>query len=323
MVVRWVTARPPARIEPETTPVHAHEPALRALEPVPWRAPADHQAEEALARAAARPPIPLPGLLAHAAGKIWATGLKSERDRDRLAPPPRETEERATPDEPAEPLFTPEEPAQPPRTPEEAAAEGIVLHSLLERLDMRGLTHENLETRLAEAAARTAGMTGDLAELARAALARLLTLPLGRALATGTDLHREVAFSLRVPLLELTRWAPPLREEMLASPDWVRWIEISPDGALSMRADRAGSVGEPWVLVQGRVDAILRDGDTWWVLDWKSDRVAGDADLAAAATRYGGQLAIYRRAVERLFGSPVRAALYFLRPGILREVETS
>jgi ATP-dependent exoDNAse (exonuclease V) beta subunit len=204
--------------------------------------------------------------------------------------------------------------------------EGIALHALLEKIDFQGLEHENLDARLGAAAEGLIGMNADLLRTAREALARLLTLPLGRKLSAGATLHREVTFSLRVPLLEIADLLPDLREEILSSPDWVEALEPPTEtrsgSPLRLRARAASpdSSGEPWVLVQGRIDLVLRDPERVIVLDWKSDRVADDRALEELLARYGGQLAIYRRAAAAAFGGPAVSFLYFLRPGILREV---
>ncbi len=133
-------------------------------------------------------------------------------------------------------------------------------------------------------------------------------------------MHREVAFSLRLPLLEVARWLPDLRAEILASPDWRDWVVEGEDGGLRIARDSGSKATDPWVLVQGRIDLILPADDGWIVVDWKSDRVGDVETLERRVALYKGQMEIYRRAVQSLFGSPVSAQLYFLRPGILREV---
>jgi ATP-dependent helicase/nuclease subunit A len=59
------------------------------------------------------------------------------------------------------------------------------------------------------------------------------------------------------------------------------------------------------------------------VWDFKTDRVNGDAGVAAAVERHGHQLLLYRRVVACLTGLPearVRAALALLAPGRLAEI---
>ena len=52
------------------------------------------------------------------------------------------------------------------------------------------------------------------------------------------------------------------------------------------------------------------------VVDYKTDRVAGEEQIAARAESYRIQLDTYAYALRRIFGLPVRERiLYFLRPG--------
>jgi ATP-dependent helicase/nuclease subunit A len=56
---------------------------------------------------------------------------------------------------------------------------------------------------------------------------------------------------------------------------------------------------------------VMRDKDIW-LLDFKTDAVAGDA-LAARAKEYEPQLRLYATALERIYQKPVSAAwLFFL-----------
>ncbi|HAB00242.1 MAG TPA: hypothetical protein DCE08_01730, partial [Ruminococcaceae bacterium] len=57
------------------------------------------------------------------------------------------------------------------------------------------------------------------------------------------------------------------------------------------------SSDEP-VMVQGIADCIFTKNGRYVILDYKSDRVH---DLQQLADRYGGQLALYRRAVSEAF----------------------
>ena len=189
-----------------------------------------------------------------------------------------------------------------------------MIHALLEKIEFIDLNHDNLEARIADAAAAVGGIAEDVARMLRGSLARLLTLPIGRALATNPIVHREVAFSLRLPLLEVARWLPDLRAEILASSDWAGWVAEAEDGGLRIARDGGSKAADPWVLVQGRIDLIVPVPDGWIVVDWKSDRVTGGEAMERRVTLYKGQMEIYRRAVQSLFGSPVRAQIYFLRP---------
>lgn len=86
----------------------------------------------------------------------------------------------------------------------------------------------------------------------------------------------------------------------------------------NLRVD-AGDVGyapgEP-MLVQGILDAAFLENGAWVLVDYKTDRVEGEA-LQEAAEGYRVQLALYARALTEITGLPVaEQALYFLRPGV-------
>ena len=74
------------------------------------------------------------------------------------------------------------------------------------------------------------------------------------------------------------------------------------------------------VMVRGRVDLIVPDGDGWLIVDYKTDRVAGDA-LDRRADEYAGQLKLYGAAMTRITGTDAtRAVLVFLHPRQVRQV---
>lgn len=75
-----------------------------------------------------------------------------------------------------------------------------------------------------------------------------------------------------------------------------------------------GGEGEK-VLLQGVVDCIIEEKGELTVIDYKTDRVSGQA-LAERAKAYAGQLRAYAIAVGRITSKPVReCALYFLNSG--------
>ena len=62
------------------------------------------------------------------------------------------------------------------------------------------------------------------------------------------------------------------------------------------------------VIVSGRIDLLFDNGSSMYVVDFKTDK---DEDI----TRYAGQLAVYKRAVEDIFGKTVECRLFYLRSG--------
>ena len=73
-------------------------------------------------------------------------------------------------------------------------------------------------------------------------------------------------------------------------------------------------------MVRGRIDLLVPVADGWMIVDYKTDRVTGEA-LDARVTLYAGQLDIYHKAVQRITGKPVaRLALVFLHPREIRHI---
>jgi hypothetical protein len=70
----------------------------------------------------------------------------------------------------------------------------------------------------------------------------------------------------------------------------------------------AVKTAERTVVVTGQIDLLFEEGDVLHVVDFKTDKIANPED-------HYGQLAVYKRAVEDIFGKPVHAWLYYLRTG--------
>jgi ATP-dependent helicase/nuclease subunit A len=69
------------------------------------------------------------------------------------------------------------------------------------------------------------------------------------------------------------------------------------------------------LLVQGIIDCCFLEGDAWVLLDYKTDSLP-DGDISAAADRYRDQIGLYRQALAKLTGKPVKEAyLYFFKAG--------
>ena len=83
--------------------------------------------------------------------------------------------------------------------------------------------------------------------------------------------------------------------------------------------DPAASAGDE-MLLQGVVDCCFETEQGITVVDFKTDRVFREEDLARRAEEYRPQLEAYSRALAQVLEKPVvRRVLYFLAPG--REVE--
>lgn len=80
------------------------------------------------------------------------------------------------------------------------------------------------------------------------------------------------------------------------------------------RADAIARDADDLLLVRGIVDCLFDDGAGWEVLDYKTDRVSGDA-LRERAREYAGQVQIYAQAVEAAFSvRPKKTWLAFMTP---------
>ncbi len=108
-----------------------------------------------------------------------------------------------------------------------------------------------------------------------------------------TEVHRELEFTIALPAGEL--------DEFAGRPE-----PVSTD---------LSSTTDP-VIVQGIVDLAVISQREIWIIDYKTDQVAGAA-VAERARKYQPQVELYRRALERIYQRPVTGVwLHFLHPGI-------
>ena len=168
-----------------------------------------------------------------------------------------------------------------------AAQKGTALHLVMQYLDFeRAGTREGAAEeirRLVDRALLTPEQ-GEAADPAR--IAAFFASDLGRELMASTSLHREYKFSILVPAADYYAQA---------------------------------GAGEK-VLLQGVVDCWFETLEGITVVDFKTDRVFREEDLARRAEEYRPQLEAYSRALAQVLEKPVvRRVLYFLAPG--REVE--
>ena len=121
------------------------------------------------------------------------------------------------------------------------------------------------------------------------AIAGLFASPIGRRMLAARSIRREFKFSLLCPAEELF-----------------------------------GAAAGDEVLLQGVVDCCIEEDDGLVVVDYKTDSVRGDRQLAERTALYTPQLRAYAAALERIFGRRVRdCVLYFLSVGRETHVEPS
>ena len=78
------------------------------------------------------------------------------------------------------------------------------------------------------------------------------------------------------------------------------------------------------LLVEGFIDLLVEHGDSFVVIDYKTDRAPSDDDLDAALDRYTPQGAAYALALEAVLGRPVTGCVFvFARTGGAVEREIS
>jgi ATP-dependent helicase/nuclease subunit A len=156
-----------------------------------------------------------------------------------------------------------------------AADVGSATHVVLQHLDFtRPCADDDLAIQINDLVSRRLITQAEAKHVDLAAIEWFVTTDLARRLATAGDrLRRELDFYLAV------------------APDEF------PGGLAS---DEAGDR----VMIRGRIDAMWVDDAGLSVVDYKTDRV--DAEQLAARSRfYGPQVALYRRAMERISGREV------------------
>jgi ATP-dependent helicase/nuclease subunit A len=65
-------------------------------------------------------------------------------------------------------------------------------------------------------------------------------------------------------------------------------------------------------VISGTIDLVFKEGDGWVIVDFKTDTVSGEPQLASLVDYYAPQLELYRKAWESVVGEPVyEVGLYF------------
>ena len=114
-------------------------------------------------------------------------------------------------------------------------------------------------------------------------------------------------------------FASALGARMLAAREPLREFRFSL--LLDAGALYPGAGGEQ-LLLQGVVDCCLEEDGGLVIIDYKTDRVRTEEEIAARAALYRGQLRAYAEALRRILNKPVRECLlYFLTPGKTVRVE--
>ena len=163
-----------------------------------------------------------------------------------------------------------------------AAQKGTVLHSVMERIDLRqASTVEGVQGELERLVSGRWLTQMEADSVEPRMVAEFYASPLGREAIAAADLRREFKFSLFAPANEIYPEAP---------------------------------AGEK-VMLQGVVDCCFTGTDGLTVVDFKTDRLS-PSEIAEHSQRYRTQLDSYTWAVEQIFGTKVaRRVLWYFRLG--------
>jgi ATP-dependent helicase/nuclease subunit A len=215
-------------------------------------------------------------------GKFWVTEIKQLLDAQRHLDEYAEGSDLSFADTEFEP-----QPRRKRSGSPSAAGEGTWLHTLLEAVTTDATTGADILA-TARRLAKTGRLPSDwVSEDTIAPVVDFFASPLGIEMCAADTLDREANFSLKLAPSELARI-------------WPDASELAP---------------EEWILIQGQIDAIWRRSDgSWMVLDFKSDSVRNEKQLARRVDGYTPQLMLYREAAGRIWrADTVQCCLYFLR----------
>lgn len=162
---------------------------------------------------------------------------------------------------------------------------GIMLHTVMQHIDLTGdLSPASVKEQALALEMRQLLPPGQAAQVEPALVSGFFTSSLGQRLLKAKEVWRELPFSL---LLPAEKFYPDLT-----------------------------GCGEQ-IFVQGIIDCLFAEDDGLVLLDYKTDAVTSEAELAA---KYVAQLSMYAVAIERILGRPVKEQyIYAFRLG--REIK--
>lgn len=161
----------------------------------------------------------------------------------------------------------------------DAAARGSALHFVLQHLDLSGaLDKDGIAHQMEEMLAKQIIKPEQAAAADAGKLARFFAAPLGRRLLASGHVVREMPF------------------------------EVAVDAALLP----GSGASEEQVLLQGIIDCFFYEDDGIILVDYKTDHVKSEADIAKIKDRYAPQLALYAAAIEQITGKKVKQKNLYL-----------
>ncbi len=166
--------------------------------------------------------------------------------------------------------------------PVTGAERGVATHLALQCMDFEKTgTRAEIEEETARLREQRFLSEREAAAVDAAAIYALFASPLGRRMRQADAVHREFKFSLLCPA-----------------------------------EDVFGTAAGEELLLQGVVDCCIEENGRLCIIDYKTDAVRTDADIAQRSAYYTGQLRAYAAALTRIFGMEVSdCVLYFLAAG--------
>ncbi len=157
-----------------------------------------------------------------------------------------------------------------------AAEFGTAMHLVLRHLELGGdLSPAGVKKQVAGLVERQILSAAEAEAIDAAAIAGFLAGPLGRRLREAVWIRREWPFYLRLPARE-------------AFPE------------------SGGALGDETVVIQGIIDCLFAEPDGLVLIDYKTDRAAGEGVKTLPVDKYRDQLNLYARAVEAILGQRVK-----------------
>lgn len=160
---------------------------------------------------------------------------------------------------------------------------GTIMHAVMQYIPLSiPLVKEEVEEIIQEMVEKDLLLPSEVEVINVDQIVAFLHSPLGERIMQSPQVFRELPFTLALPVYE-------------ALPDWQEIGEV---------------IGEH-VLIQGVIDCLFQEGDSWILLDYKTDRTYGLSD-DELRHRYKVQLEYYGLAMERILKQPIREKiLYF------------
>lgn len=161
-----------------------------------------------------------------------------------------------------------------------AAEKGSVLHLVLQNLDLKqAASAVMIQEQVAEMLKQELLTREQATAVPVGKIATFFQSPLGRRVLAGEKVFRELPFTLALPA-----------------------------GEIYPKADSGVS---EIVLTQGIIDCFVDEGDGVVLLDYKTDQVDKER-LEQVSSHYRGQLNLYARAVEDIYGQKVKEKYLYL-----------